>query len=69
MRRIESDHAREVQRLELRLRRDIQSAIDSIATEENYHLIFQRTNDETSDIVYASPTVNLTPKLIDRLNQ
>lgn len=69
IRRFETDKDRELQRLELTLSRDIQAAIDALANEENYHLIFQEKADNSDPIVFASTTINLTSKLIDRLNK
>ena len=69
IRRFEADKDRELQRLELKLSRDIQSAIDALANEENYHLIFREKADHSDPIVFASTTINVTSRLIDRLNK
>lgn len=67
--KLQADKGRAGERLELILRRDIHFAIDALGSEENYHMLFQRSNDGGNDLVYISPTVNATSKLIDRLNQ
>ncbi len=50
--------------------KDIDSAITKIAEEENYHLILNnaRSGPEPS-ILYRSPTIDITSKLLAKLNQ
>lgn len=67
--RLRADEGHANQRLQLVLRRDIQAAIDAVGSEGNYHLLFQRSNDGANDLIFVSPTVNVTSRLIDRLNR
>ncbi len=64
---LRADRERETQRLESVLARDVQQGLNALADDENFHLILRR--DALSNAVaYSSPTINVTPKLIDRLN-
>ncbi len=67
--RLAADKAWAQERLELVISRDIQSTLDMIAFEENYHLILAVGEGVSSGVLYASSTVNMTPKLIDRMNE
>lgn len=67
--RLDADQARAQERLELKISHDIQSVLDAIAFEENYHLILAAREGSTNGVIYASTTINMTQKLIDRLNE
>lgn len=67
--RLDADTARAKTRLELTVSHDIQEAIETLAYQENYHLVFAVRDGNPNGVVYASSTVNMTMKLIDRLNE
>lgn len=64
---LDADRARAQKRLELKISFDIESTLKTIAFEENYHLVLDSRDGK--GVVYASTTINMTTKLIDRLNE
>lgn len=67
--RLDADRARAQERLELRISHDIQSVLETIAFDENYHLVLDARDGTSNGVIYFSSTINMTPKLIDRLNE
>lgn len=65
--RLEADRARALKRLELKISFDIESTLKAIAFEENYHLVLDSRDGK--GVVYASTTINMTTRLVDRLNE
>jgi len=50
--------------------KDIDSAITKIAEEEKYHLILNNAKSGPEpNILYRSPTIDITSKLLAKLNQ
>lgn len=47
---------------------DIQNAISVIATSENYHLVFNAGKSLKSALIYHSPTIDITSKVLATLN-
>ncbi len=47
---------------------DIQNAINVIATSENYHLVFNTGKSLKSALIYHSPTIDITSKVLAQLN-
>ncbi|MCX8064487.1 MAG: OmpH family outer membrane protein [Candidatus Hydrogenedentes bacterium] len=47
---------------------DIQNAISVIATTENYHLVFNAGKSLKSALIYHSPTIDITSKVLATLN-
>ncbi len=47
---------------------DIQNAISIIATNENYHLVFNAGKSLKSALIYHSPTIDITSKVLAQLN-
>jgi len=66
--RLDADQSRALERLHELVSHDVRTAIEAIAYEEDYHLVLRINDGNPTDVVYASSTINMTPKLIDRLN-
>lgn len=47
---------------------DIQNAINIIATSDNYHLVFNAGKSLKSSLLYHSPTMDITSKVLTQLN-
>ena len=47
---------------------DIVKAVNQIGSEENYHLILEAESENRTGVLYYSTTLNMTQKVIDRLN-
>lgn len=62
---IDAKYARLVQRI----RGEIDEAVAQIGQEENYHLIFEGDPKSSSGVLYFSTTIDITSKVITRLNQ
>ncbi len=65
--RLDADRARAQKRLELKISFDIESTLKTIAFEENYHLVLDARDGK--GVVYSSTTINMTTRLVDRLNE
>jgi Skp family chaperone for outer membrane proteins len=57
-----------VARLRVRTRQDIIKAIQEIGAAENYHLILEGDADGRSTIIYFAGPMNITGKVIEKLN-
>jgi len=62
---IDAKYARLVQRI----RGEIDEAVAQIGQEENYHLILEGDPKSSSGVLYFSTTIDITSKVITRLNQ
>ena len=62
----------EIDRKELRLMKelfsDIDEAVAQIAAEQGYHLVFEGSPKSRSAVIYYSTTIDMSQKVIDRLN-
>jgi Skp family chaperone for outer membrane proteins len=51
------------------LTKEIRAAIMAIGQAEDYHLILEAGNDGSAAVLYSATPLNLTSKVIDRLNK
>jgi Skp family chaperone for outer membrane proteins len=64
----QGEHEQKLLRLKKDLLQDILLAIETIGSEENYHLILESDPETRTGVVYHSSTMNMTQKVVDRLN-
>lgn len=55
-------------KLQARTRQDVIKTIQQIGAAENYHLILEGDTDGRSTVIYFTSTINITPKVIEKLN-
>lgn len=67
--RLQGDIDRMEKRILERLFRDIDQAIAQVGARDNYHLVFESGRKGTSGLLYSSPTLNMTRKVTDLLNE
>ena len=48
---------------------DLVKAIEEVGAEGNYHLILEADPETRTGVMYHSPTLNMTQKVVDRLNR
>ena len=48
--------------------KDVEAAINKLATEENYHLILNAKSGPRGSVLYHSPTIDITSKVLSALN-
>jgi len=48
--------------------RDIEKKIALVGSEENYHLILNAGGGTRGGVLYHSPTIDITPKVLEKLN-
>lgn len=65
---LQGDIDRKERRLLDALYKDIRDAIMEVGAQENYHLILEAGEDNPSGVLYSSPTLRMTQKVIDYLN-
>lgn len=66
--RIQADFEGRQLRLKKQLLKDMVAAIERIGIEENYHLILEADPESRTGVIFFSPTLTITQKVIDRLN-
>lgn len=49
--------------------KDVQAAVEQIATEGNYHLILNHRSGPNSAVLYANNNIDITPKVLEQLNK
>lgn len=64
----QNDVDRREARLWERLYEDVKMALVEIGARENYHLILESGGDGPTAVLYASPTLNITQKVVEYLN-
>jgi len=67
-RRIEAEFARRQNRLKQSLLRDLVAAIEQVGAEGNYHLVLEADPESRTGVMYYSPTMKITQRVVDRLN-
>ncbi len=68
-RQVEANLARKYRRLKEELLKDIVKAVDEIGSRDNYHLILEADPETRTGVLYFTPTINMTAKVIDLLNK
>ncbi|HIJ65585.1 MAG TPA: OmpH family outer membrane protein [Candidatus Hydrogenedentes bacterium] len=68
-RRLEADFERSKRRLKTRLLKDLVKAIEQVGAEGDYHLVLEADPESRTGVMYYSPTMNITQRVIDRLNE
>lgn len=58
----------EQRRLKQSLIKDVMQVVEEIGAAENYHLILETDPETRTGVLYSSPTLNMTQKVIDKLN-
>jgi len=56
-------------RLKQSLLKDIVKAIETVGNRDNYHLILEADPESRTGVLFYSPTLNMTQKVIDELNK
>lgn len=67
-RRLQQEIDRKEARLADAVFKDIRDAVNELGAKENYHIILEGGKTGTSGVLYSSPTLNLTQKVVDELN-
>jgi len=68
MQRMQGELDSKAQKLSARTRDEIITAIQLVGANEDYHLILEGDSDGRSTVIYFTNTINITPKIIDKLN-
>jgi len=66
--RFQGDIDRMEKRMIERLFKDIHESVEEIGQAENYHMIFESGAKRPSGLLYSSPTLDLTGRVVDYLN-
>ena len=66
--RLQGDIDRMEKRLLESLFKEIKEAIALVGSRDNYHLVFESGAKRNTGLLYSSPTLNMTQKVIDQLN-
>ena len=67
-RKLQGDIDSMEQRIVERIFRDIHAAISEVALRDDYHMVLEATEGSRTGVLFSSPTLDITQKIVEHLN-